>query len=138
MTTNNFSKDQVLGGEDNLAGLSMKHCSESCKEAAPGNLLSPRTTTQVGTWNVHTMYETGKTAQIAAEMSRYKLAILGLCETRWTLSEQIRLTTGETLIYSGHEEEYTPHTEGVGLMLSKEAAGANLEWKAFLSSIISA
>ena len=73
----------------------------------------PRTTTQVGTWNVPTMYETGKTAQIAAEMRRYKLAVLGLCETRWTSSGQIRLATGDTLIYSRHEEEETPHTEGV-------------------------
>ena len=84
------------------------------------------------------MYETGKTAQIAAEMSRYKLAILSLCETRWTRLGQIRLATGKTLIYSGHEEEDAPHTEGVGLMLSKGATGALLEWKAFSSRIISA
>ena len=105
---------------------------------APRNLLSPRTTTQVATWNVRTMYETGKTAQIAAEMSRYKLAIPSPCETRWTRSEHIRLATGETLIYSGHEEEDTSHTEGVGLMLCKGAAGALLHWKVFSSRIISA
>ena len=48
------------------------------------------------------------------------------------------LATSETLIYSGHEEEDAPHTEGVGLMLSKGAAGALLGWKAFSSRIISA
>ena len=136
MTTRNSSKDQVSGGEDNLVGLSMKRCSESRKEAAPWNLLYPRTTTQVGTWNVRTIYETGKTAQIAAEMSQYKLTILGLCETRWTWSGQICLATGDTLIYSGHEEEDAPHT-GVGLQLSKGAARVLLDWKAFLSRIIS-
>ena len=56
-----------------------------------------------------------------------------------TRSGQIRLATGDTLIYSGHEEEDAPHTDGVGLMLSKEAAGLGLlDWKAFLSRIISA
>ncbi|KAI0215125.1 hypothetical protein LSAT2_032843 [Lamellibrachia satsuma] len=59
------------------------------------------------------MYETGTTAQIAAEMRRYKLTVLGLCETRWTRLGQIRLATGETFIYSGHGEEDAPYTEGV-------------------------
>ncbi|KAI0212745.1 hypothetical protein LSAT2_002295 [Lamellibrachia satsuma] len=58
------------------------------------------------------MYETGTTAQIAAEMRRYKLTVLGLCETRWTRLGQIRLATGETFIYSGHGEEDAPYTEG--------------------------
>ena len=69
-TPSNSSKDQVSGGEDNPVGLSMTRCRESRKEAAPRNHLSPRTNTQVGTWNVRTMNETGKTAQIAAEMRR--------------------------------------------------------------------
>ena len=93
----------------------MKRCSESRKEAALRNLLPSRTTTEVGTWNVRTMYDTGKTTQIEAEMRRYKLAVLGLCETRWTRSGQIRLATGETLIYSGRKKEDASHTEGVGL-----------------------
>ena len=71
---------KISGGEDNPVGLSMKLCSESREEGAPRNLLSPMTTTQVGTWKVRTMYETEKTVQIAAEMSRYKHAVLGLCE----------------------------------------------------------
>ena len=87
-TTSNSSKDQVSGGEDNPVGLSMKSCSESRMEAAPQNLLSLRTVTQVVTWNVRTMYEIGKSAQIAAEMWRYKRAVLGLCVTRWTRSGQ--------------------------------------------------
>ena len=84
------------------------------------------------------MYETGKTAQIAAAMRRYKLAVHCLCETIWTRSGKIRLATGESLIYPGLEEEDAPHTEGVGLKLSKSAAGALLEWKTFSSRIFSA
>ena len=44
-------------------------------------------------------------------------------------SGQITLATGETLLYSGHQEG-APHTEGVGFMLSKSAAKSLMEWKA--------
>jgi len=84
------------------------------------------------------MYKAGKTAQIATEMRNYKLAVLGISETRWTQSGRLRLGTGETLIYSGHEEDGARHTEGVGLMLSKEAAGSLMEWTAVSSRILHA
>ena len=65
----------------------------------------------VATWNVRTMHEAGKTAQVAAEMRNYQLALLRISETRWTQSGQKRLMTGELLLYSGHEEENSPHTQ---------------------------
>ena len=52
----------------------------------------------------------------------YDVAI-ELYETRWTQSGQVRLNTGEIILYSGHEEEDS-HTEGVTLMLSQEAHNA--------------
>ncbi|VDO70987.1 unnamed protein product [Schistosoma margrebowiei] len=55
--------------------------------------------------------------QIAAEMRRYKLEVLGISETHWTQVGQQRLTSGELLLYSGHEEENAQHTQGVALML---------------------
>ena len=42
------------------------------------------------------------------EMHRYNLKILGLCETRWNGSGRTRLTSGDTIIYSG-QEEGQPH-----------------------------
>ena len=39
---------------------------------------------RVGCWNVRTMYTVGKAAQIAREMERYRLDLLGLSEIRWT------------------------------------------------------
>jgi len=56
------------------------------------------------------MFETGKTCQVAAEMRNYGLDLLGISETRWTQSGQMRLNTGEMLLYSGHEEENATHT----------------------------
>ena len=44
---------------------------------------------------------------------RFNRTLLGLCETRWTQSGQLRLTTGEIILYSGHEEDDAPHSEGL-------------------------
>ena len=95
----------------------------------PTILLSTRNNVNIGTWNVRTMYEAGKTAQVPAEMLRFNLALLGLCETRWTQSGQLLLTTGEIILYSGHEEDDAPHSEGVDLLLGKEAHRALIGWE---------
>lgn len=39
---------------------------------------------KIGTWNVRTMYEATKSAQVAHEMNRNHLDILKLSEVRWT------------------------------------------------------
>ena len=96
-----------------------------------------RKTTRIGTWNVRTMYEAGKTAQIAREARNYNITVLGLCETRWLQSGQVRLQTGETVLYSGHEQDNAPHT-GVALMLSPEAKRSLISWEAAGPRIISA
>ena len=78
----------------------------------PTLLLIPKATTLFGTLNVKTMYEAGKCAQIAAEMTAYNLSILGLCETRWLESGCIQLATGQTVLYSSHDGTNVPQTEG--------------------------
>ena len=81
-------------------------------------------------WNVRTMHEASKTAQMAREKRAYNISILGLYETRWTKSGQTRLNTGDPMLYSGHEEENAPHTEGVALMLAHQAYNALIDWEA--------
>ena len=46
-------------------------------------LLSTKYRTRLGTWNVRTLYQTGRCAQVGAEMNRYNIEVLGLCEVRW-------------------------------------------------------
>ena len=70
------------------------------------------------------MYETGKTIQVARGMKNYKIGALGLSETRWLQSGQLRFSSGEQLLYSGHIEDGAPHTESVALMLAPEANAA--------------
>ena len=48
------------------------------------SLLHPQQSYYIGAWNVRTMYETGKAAQIEREMNKYNIQILGISESRWT------------------------------------------------------
>ena len=41
-------------------------------------------------------------------MKIYKIGVLGLSEARWLHSGQLRLSSGEQLLYSGHIEEGAP------------------------------
>ncbi|VDP46588.1 unnamed protein product [Schistosoma margrebowiei] len=75
------------------------------------------------------MCDTKRALQIAAEMRRYNPEVLGLSETHCTQVGQQRLTSGELLLYTGHEEKNAPHTQGVALMLSKQAQNAITGWK---------
>ncbi|VDP20714.1 unnamed protein product [Schistosoma margrebowiei] len=76
-------------------------------------LLTTRATIYLCTWNVRTMWDTGRALQIAAEMRRYNLEVLGISEIHWTQVGQQLLTSGELLLYSGHKEENAPHTQGL-------------------------
>ena len=67
-----------------------------------------------------TLYASGKTAQVYKEMHIYNLHILGLCETRWNGTGQTRLVSGDTIIYSGQEEDH-PNVYGVGFLMSPKA-----------------
>ena len=90
-------------------------------------LLSLRRTSRIGTWNVRTMYQTGKTKEVVDEFEKNNLDILATQEIRWTGFGKIT-TQEKTIIYSGHTEE-TRHTEGVALILSKKASKAMIAWE---------
>ena len=63
-----------LGEEESPPRRLMTHCSEGRKEAArPTPLLTSKTTTRVATWNIRTMFEAGRTAQVARKMKNYKV-----------------------------------------------------------------
>ena len=117
----------------------MTRTSQTRKEAATSiRLLSHKRSTLIGTWNVRTMYETGKTAQVVREMERYNLDILGLSEVRWVTSGRQKLANGGTIIYSGLPKEDDEHREGVGFMLSKRATKCLIEWQPISERIITA
>jgi len=92
--------------------------------------------TRIGFWNVRTMWEADKLAQIEAEMIRYKTAVLGISEACWNSFGEMKTANGNTLIYSGREDEHDDHKEGVALLLNKEARKSLLEWKPVSEKII--
>ena len=96
----------------NVSGESRKQTNDRKME-----VLSTKIKTRIGFWNVRTMYETGKLAQVSAEMRRYNLHILGISESRWTGSGRYKTNTGETVLFSGRD--HNQHHEGVAVILRK-------------------
>lgn len=93
---------------------------------ARNSLLGPKARIRIGAWNVRTMYETSKSAQVLREMSKYDLDILGISECRWTGSGRQRTTDGSVILYSGND---TTHTNGVALIIAKKYVNTLLEWE---------
>ena len=102
------------------------------------NLLELKSKIRIGCWNVRTLYQAGKLAQLAKEMRRYKLSIIGVCESRWNPFGKVTTSSGETYLYSGNEREEDAHTHGVGLLLSKDAEKSLIEWEPVSERIITA
>ena len=99
------------------------------------NLLGPKIKISIGTWNVRTMNEASKLAQVIREMKRYKPDILGVSECRWTWSGRQVTRDGSTILYSGHEGI---HIRGVALVISKQKANTLLEWEPISDRIMKA
>ena len=79
-------------------------------------MLGPKQKIRVGAWNVRTMYETGKSAQVIREMQRYNLDILGVSECRWTGNGRQVARDGTVILYSGHKDN---HTHGVAVIYQR-------------------
>ncbi|KAH3857626.1 hypothetical protein DPMN_100237 [Dreissena polymorpha] len=61
----------------------MTRACKSLQEASPlTSLLTTKAKTRIGTWNIRILYDSGKSAQVAREIVRYNIKVLGLCETR--------------------------------------------------------
>ena len=130
----------------------MTRCRQTREGAAgPTTLLRPRTTLKdgpkllsqkkpilIGTWNVRTLREPGRCAQAIREMNQYHLTLLGMCEVRWNSFGENKFQTGETLLYSGKEDEDDHHEAGVALLLSKGATKSLMEWEPVSDRIITA
>ena len=77
-------------------------------------ILRAETTTRIGTWNVQTLYQVGKLAQLLRELDAYQLDILGVSEMKWTGSGRMH-NDGRSLcrlsnIHSTSTAESAPHS----------------------------
>lgn len=79
-----------------------------------------KTVTKIGFWNVKTIAEPPRLAQIAKEMENYRINILGVSETRWNgAGEHTLQQEGSLLLYSG-KPQAGKREYGVGLLISKK------------------
>ena len=62
-------------------------------------LLTTKKLLKMGTWNVRTLYEAGRTMRVVREMKNYGISILGLSELRWLQSGQKKLFSGKVILY---------------------------------------
>ena len=90
-------------------------------------LFSPKFGTWIGQWNVRTLYESGKVAQLAVEMRHCRLEILGVSEARWSQFGETELATGELFIYPGKGNKDDVHERGIGIVLSGHAKKCLME-----------
>lgn len=79
--------------------------SETRQEAVhTRSMLNTRTKMRVGFWNVRTVYEIGKQAQLLREMKKNRLHVLGISTCRWTDPGKSVISTGEVIVYSGRRD----------------------------------
>jgi len=135
--TNDTLQNEATGGTEIVSTDIMTTRGESQREAQrpTRSVVTPKTTLAIGHWNVRTMFQTGKSAQIAKEMDQYGLGILGISECRWNGAGKQKLATGHTIIYSGDEER---HERGVAIMMNAQAEKALMEWTPVNERIITA
>ena len=63
---------------------------------------------------------------VAREMRNYNIDVLGISECRWAGFGQMRVQRGETLLYSGRDND--AHLSSVAMLLSKKAASCLISW----------
>ena len=99
-------------------------------------ILNPRKQMKIGIWNVRTMHEVGKTAQVIKQQSKYNIDILGVSECRWTGFGRMKTQTGETIIYSGRTDGN--HSHGVAIIMKKGLEKSMMSWKPISERMIKA
>ncbi|XP_065066164.1 craniofacial development protein 2-like [Rhopilema esculentum] len=88
---------------------------------------------RIGTWNVRTLYQSGKLENVTQEMARLVIHILGVWETRWDNKGSTDFQSYDyRIIHSGGET----HQRGVGIILDKERAKCLMGYWAISDRVI--
>ena len=139
--TNTLNANNINPGEsttyEQVIPDSMIPAGQSREEARGlmNGVLHPKLNIRIASWNVRTMFESSKQAQITKEMDSYHISILGVSEARWTGNGLKNTDSGHTIIYSGCEDQ---HMHGVAIIMNKMASKALIEWKPISERMIRA
>ena len=80
------------------------------------------------------LYSIGRSVQLAREMEKYNIDVMGISECRWMRQGKVKMNTGESIIFSGREDN--THRHGVAIMMTKKAEQTLLKWKPISDIII--
>lgn len=83
------------------------------------HIVNRKSKTNIGTWNVRGMLQTGKTYVIEKELQRYNIPIAGISETHWKGNGHFNTSTGNTIIFSGNANK---SINGVAFILSSNVS----------------
>ena len=95
-----ISNGEAVPMDGQTAGHNMTPICRSLWEAhrLTRSLATPKSKMCVGCWNILTMYTVRKAAQVAQEMERYRLDLMGLSEIRWT---EVKYIWNNSHLYCG-------------------------------------
>lgn len=137
-TAKNINFTSACDGPSGYSETRMNAGDENHKDVTSrmGEDLNTKTKIRLGHWNVRTMYEKGKLAQVTPEMRQFNLHVLGVRESRWAGSGKIGTNSGETVLYAGMDDNL--HHEGVAIILRKGVERCLMEWKPISNRMMSA
>ena len=123
----------LLGDQSRVEKLAAgKSTSTKVKEPERKKLKIAKDTLTVGTWNVQTLWATGKLELLRNEVERFRCDIVGISEVRWTGKGE---TSNRDFIWSGDAKT---HVRGVGMLLSDRARKALIGYNPVSSRIVTA
>ena len=85
--------------------------------------------TRIVTFNIRTLLEPSRLTQLCKEFVTYKLTLLGVCEIRWCEPGEFTTSNSLTILFSGKPSNELPRSSVVGIVLSKQAKRAFMDWK---------
>ena len=102
----------------------------------PGQrFLDLRSNIRIAMWNVLTLKQTGSASLLSRELSKYNVAIAGLCEARWADSGECRVDD-HFFLWSGPTDG--TGRRGVALALSRTARKSLVSWRPISDRLLTA
>ncbi|XP_056017310.1 craniofacial development protein 2-like [Ostrea edulis] len=105
-------------------------------DSLSGKILGPKTTLQLGCWNVRTLYQTGRLAQVVREMENDNINLLAVSEERWTGSGIRQLASKHHIAFSERQDNY--HDRDVALIMTNDIRKSLIEWKPINERLLTA
>ena len=93
--------------------------------------------TSVGTWNVRTMNKEGSLEQLLSEIAKFKIQVLGVSETRWTIETPEAFEQDNYVILQSCRKDNISR-QGVALIIEKVYATCMTSYECISERLISA